>query len=544
MMAGGSNRYHSRTPVPTVAFPVSGLLAAAALAWSCGRSPGAPAATLRFHNMAEPRTLDPAGATLVPEKNLLLALGEGLTSVAPGGSGPPAPGVAHAWETSGDGRTLTFHLRPCTWSNGEPITADDFRRSWLRVLEPVTASPLAGLLFGIQGARDFYAGLGSRDAVGVETPDPRTLVVRLEHPQPWFPEMAASSPFVPVHASADRVPGFFVRRDAFVGNGPFVLESRIPNDRIVLRKNSLYWDAANVTLERIVMFSTDSRQAALAAFAGKRTDWVDDFPSVQAAAWRGSPALRTSPYLATYFLRFNTRKPPFGDRRVREAFHCAIDREAICARILGLGQRPATSLVPRSIEGPTGYRPVEGPGFDPERARQLLTEAGYPGGRGLGPVAYQFDTSEDHRRIAEAIQAMLARHLGVSVTLVNKEKKAAIEDEERLLYGGLSRGSWIADYVDPASFLDVFESGSPANRTGFASAAYDALLTRARACADRAERLRVLAEAERLLVTREFPLTPIYEYVKQSLVDPDRLAGGFGGSLLGYHPMKWIRLRT
>jgi ABC-type oligopeptide transport system substrate-binding subunit len=158
-------------------------------------------------------------------------------------------------------------------------------------------------------------------------------------------------------------------------------------------------------------------------------------------------------------------------------------------------------------------------------------------------VPLQFDTSDDNRRIAEAIQAMLKEHLGVDAYLVNKEKKALIEDEERLLYAGLSRGSWIADYADPSSFLDIFESGSPSNRTGFASPEYDELLTRARRSAGGAERLAILAEAERLLVTREFPLTPVYEYVKQTLVNPDRIAGGFQENLLGYHPMKWIRLR-
>jgi oligopeptide transport system substrate-binding protein len=434
-------------------------------------------------------------------------------------------------------------LRECRWSNGDPVTAEDFRASWLRVLDPTTASPLATLLFGIDGARAYNAGQGDRAAVGVGAPDARTLVVKLDHAQPWFPQMCASSPFVPVHPSAGDVPGFFVKSDRFVGNGPFVLDKRIPNDQVVLRRNPLYWDVRNVTLERIVAFATESKQAAVASFVAGRSDWVDDFPAAQASAWLDRRELRTAPYLATYFLRFNTTRPPFDDRRIREAFHCALDRKALCERILRLGQRPATCFVPRCIEAATGYRPVEGPGFDPARARQRLTEAGYPGGRGIGPVPLQFDTTDDNRRIAEAIQAMLKEHLGVDAYLVNKEKKALIEDEERLLYAGMSRGSWIADYADPSSFLDIFESGSPSNRTGFASPEYDGLLTKARRSAGGAERLAILAEAERLLVTREFPLTPVYEYVKQTLVNPDRIAGGFQENLLGYHPMKWIRLR-
>lgn len=515
-------------------------LAAAAIA-ACGGRREPPARTLRFHNMAEPRTLDPAGATGLPEKNLLLALSEGLTTFDPA-TGRPAPGVAETWETSPDGRRLRFRLRECRWSDGAPVTAGDFRRSWLRILDPATASPLATALFGVEGAREFNAGAGAATAVGIDAPDPRTLVVRLREPQPWFPELCVSSPLVPSHPRAGE-PGFFVRPERFVGNGPFLLEERVPNHRIVMRRNPRYWDAANVELERIEAYATESKQAALASFRAGRADWVDDFPAAQAAAWRGRPELRVSPYLATFFVRFNTTKKPFDDRRVREAFHRAIDRAAICERILGLGQRPSTSLVPRCIEGATGYRPAEGPGFDPEGARRLLAEAGYPGGKGLPAVSFQFDTNEDYRRIAEAMQAMFREHLGAEVYLVNKEKKSAIEDEERLLYGGMSRGSWVADVVDPANFLEILESGSPSNRTGFRSQEYDALLSRARACAEPSARLAILAEAEALLVQREFPIAPVYEYVKQTLVNPARVVGGFHENLLGYHPMKWIRVR-
>jgi oligopeptide transport system substrate-binding protein len=496
--------------------------------------------------MAEPRTLDPAGATGVPEKNLLLALCEGLTSFDPKSAGSVMPGAAERWEVSADGRTIRFALRECRWSNGDPVTAADFRDSWLRVLEPATASPLANLLFGIEGARDFNAGKAPAGKVGIEAAGARALLVRLIEPQPWFPQICASSPLVPVHGhardGAAREAGFFVRGERFVGNGPFVLEERIPNYRIVLRKNPEYWDRANVEIERIEAYAGESKQNAVAAFQAGRSDWVDDFPAAQADRWRGRPELRTSPYLATYFLRFNTTKAPFDDRRVREAFHRAIDRAAICERVLRLGQRPATHLVPASIEGACGYRPVEGAPFDPARARALLAEAGHADGRGLGPVQYQVDTNEDNRRIAEAIQAMLRENLGVEVVLVNKEKKALVEDEEGLRYVGMSRGSWIADYVDPLSFLEIFESGAPSNRTGFRCQEYDARLAEARACADPARRRALLADAEGILVTREFPCTPIYEFVKQTLVNPRRIVGGFEENLLGFHPMKWIRM--
>ncbi len=516
----------------------------AALGAACARArEEAPPATLRFHNLSEPRTLDPAGATGIAEKNLLLALSEGLAAFDPR-TGAPVPGVAERWEVSEDGLRWTFFLRPCAWSNGDPLTAHDFVASWLRVLAPETASPLANLLWEIEGARAFTTGEGPASAVGIEAPDARTLTVRLLRPMPWLAQLAASSPLVPVHLDSARRAGAFVRGDLWVGNGPFVLEERVPNFRIVMRRNPRYWDADRVAVDRIVAFATESKQAAVDAFRAGRTDWVDDFPAAQASSWRGRPELRTSPYLATYFLRCNVTRPPLDDRRVRRALHLAIDRAAICERVLGLGQRPSPGFVPRSLADTTGYVPAEGLGFDPVRARALLAEAGFPGGAGFPRLPYQFDTNEDHARIAEAIQAMLREHLGIDVWLVNQEKKAVLDDEQQLRYGGLSRGSWIADYVDPMTFLEVFGSESRSNRTGFASADYDRLLAAARACADPERRLEILRDAERLLVEIEHPILPIYEYVKQTLVNPARIVGGFHENPLGFHPMRWIRLAS
>lgn len=514
------------------------IIAAAAVA--CGRPPRDPA-TLVFHNMSEPRTLDPAGATGIAEKNLLLAMAEGLTTLDPK-TALPAPGVAERFETSADGKTLQFFLRDCKWSNGEPVVAADFRDSWLRVLDPATASPLANLLFSIDGAKAFHEGRAARDAVKIVATEPTLLTIQFEAPDPRFIQLCASSPLVPVHKSAFTTAGFFVHSEAFVGNGPFVLEKRIPNFKIVFKKNINYWDSANVKIERIVAFAAESKQTAVDAFAGGQTDWVDDFPAAQAGAWKGRPELRASPYLATFFLRFNTTKKPFDDRRVREAIHRAIDRESICSYILKLGQRPALNLVPKCMETHTNYKCAGGAPFDPRRARELLTEAGFPGGFGIPPVEFQYDTNEDHRRVAEAIQEMLKKNLNIDVFLLNKEKKVHIDDEEHLRYGGMSRGSWIADYVDPMTFLEVFESGAPSNRTGFRSPEFDGLLTSARREIDPAGRALILQKAEELLVTREFPMTPIYEYVKQTLVNPARITGGFYENPLGYHPMKWIRL--
>ncbi|MFN0207703.1 MAG: peptide ABC transporter substrate-binding protein [Planctomycetota bacterium] len=510
-------------------------------AFACSRPPN-PKQTLRFHNMAEPRTLDPAGATGIPEKNLLLALAEGLTSLDPKTSAA-TPGVAERFVFSADGKTLTFYLRSCVWSNGDPVTAGDFKDSWLRVLDPATASPLATLLFGIAGAREYHEGTADAARVGIVVSDPRTLIVKFIAPQPWFLQLAASSPFTPVHRSMTSSPRGFVHSKYFTGNGPFVLEERIPNFRIVMKKNPNYWDSANVTIETIIAYSTENKQTAVDAFRAGRTDWVDDFPGAQAASWIGKPELRISPYLGIYFLRFNTTKPPLHDARVRRAIHLAIDRTAICKNVTKLGQTPAAGFVPKCIETLGDYKSFRGELYNPETARSLLAAAGYPGGKGFPRIEYQFDTSDDHKRIAEAVQAMLKENLGVDVFLVNKEKKVVIDDEENLRYAGLSRGSWIADYTDPATFLDIFETGAPSNRTGFTNKEYDQLLAEARACGDAGKRMQLLSRAEQILMEREFPVTPIYEYVKQTLVNPQRVAGGFYENPMGFHPMKWIRLK-
>ncbi|MBI3819674.1 MAG: peptide ABC transporter substrate-binding protein [Planctomycetes bacterium] len=518
------------------------ILLAFAAAAACRRAPDA-ASTLRFHNMSEPRTLDPAGAISVAEKNLLLALCEGLTSLDPR-TARPVPAVASRYTALDGGRTLQFDLRECRWSNGDPVTASNFRDSWLRVLEPATASPLVNLLFSIRGARAFHEGRAPRDQVGIAAPDTRTLIVRFDHPDPRFLQLCASSPLVPVHPRAAATAGFYTRAEAFIGNGPFVLAERTPNLRIVMIKNRSYWDASNVTIEKIVAWSTDSKQAAVDAFRGGQSDWVDDFPAGQASSWLGSAELSTSPYLATFFVRFNTHKKPFDDRRVREAVHRAIDRAAICRGILKLGQRPATGFVPACMETVSDYHCISGPDFDPVRARELLAEAGYPDGSGLPPVEFQYDTNEDYKKICEAIQAMLRENLNMRIYLINKEKKVHLDDEENLRYGGLSRGSWIADYMDPMTFLEILAGDSPDNRTGFQCKEYDELLERARAEGDPKARLETLQKAEEILVRREFPITPIYEYVKQTLVDRKRIVGGFYENPLGVHPMKWIRLAS
>lgn len=507
---------------------------------ACARRPD-PALTLRFHNMSEPRTLDPAGATGVAEKNLLLALSEGLTTLDPK-TALPAPGVAERYTVSPDGLTYRFFLRECQWSDGEPVTAQDFRESWIRVLNPANASPLATMMYLIRGARELHQQTGTGEGLAVRVVSNAELEVGLAAPDARFLQLCASSPFVPVPVRRVVQKGFFTNAGLFTGNGPFVLAERIPNFRIVMKKNPKYWDAANVQIETLVAYAGENKQTAVDAFRAGRTDWVDDFPTAQAAGWAGQPGLRTSPYLATYFLRFNTTKPPFNDRRVREAVHLAIDRDSICNNILQMGQRPALSLTPTCMTRITGYVPPRGPGLDVARARALLAGAGFPGGAGFPQIEYQYDTNDDHRRIGEAIQAMLRENLGISLFLINKEKKVLIDDEERLRYRGLSRGSWIADAMDPLSFLEIFHSRSPANRTGFSHQQYDAWLDAAQRSADPEERARILANAEKLLVESEFPFTPIFEYIKLTLVNPERIIGGFHENPMGYHPMKWIRL--
>ncbi len=494
---------------------------------------------------SEVSDLDPQLAANIAENDIASALFEGLVTEDPVDL-HPVPGVAESWEISPDQLTYLFHLRAgAKWSNGTPVTAQDFVGSWRRILTPALGAANADLLHVLQGAEAFHRGL-TKDfgSVGVTALDDRTLRVRLEHPAPYFLSLLTHPAWAPVPLSVIAAAGSATERgnawsqpETFVGNGAFTLKSWQPNRRIIVERSPTYWDAAKVRLAAIYFYPIDSSDAEERAFrAGQlHLTYVLPFGKVETYRRDGPQFLRADPYLNTYFLRLNLRRPPFGDERVRRALALTVDRAGIVEKILHGGQRAATALVPPGLPG---YTPAAGIAGDAATARQLLAAAGFPGGRGLPTIELLYNTSDNHRILAEALQEMWRRELGVEVRLVNQEFKVVLSERRAGNYQILL-SDWVGDYLDPITFLDLWCSDSSNNHTGWASPAYDSLLFAAARAPDPADRANQLRQAESLMLAA-VPIIPLYYNTHVFLVQP--AVKGWHPTLLDHHPYKHVWL--
>ncbi|HEY4988486.1 MAG TPA: peptide ABC transporter substrate-binding protein, partial [Opitutaceae bacterium] len=468
--------------------------------------------------------LDPHLATQTAYYSVLSALLEGLVA-EDAVDLHPVPGVAERWDVSPDGLTYTFYLRAdARWSNGEAVTAQDFIDSWRRILTPSLGAANASQLYLIQGAEAFNKGDGAFSGVGIRAKDSHTLTVALEHAAPWFLSLLASPAWMPVPVAtvakyggvADRgnswaVPG------RWVGNGPFVLTSWNRGQEIVVTRSPTYWDEGRVRLREIHFHTFDSIDAEERAFRAGQIHVTETIPPDKIDAYRrDSPALlRLDPLLGTYFLRVNVRRPALNDARIRLALAYAIDRAAIAEKVLRGGQVPAYSITPPGL---AGYSPELVQQKRLDEAKRLLEEAGHAGGAGLPVFELLYNTSETHRLIAEAVQEMWRRDLGIQVHLKNEDVKSMEAARSTGSYE-LLRSAWIADYADPSAFLDVWRGDSANNFTGWANADYDGLLFAAARTADLAARNTLYGKAEHILLV-EAPVIPIYHYVHAFLIQP------------------------
>ncbi len=536
------------------------------LALALARRAQLPRADFVFNNGNEVSSLDPAGVSGQSEGRVVSALFEGLTVKHPE-TLAPLPGVAESWAVSPDGLTYTFHLRAARWSNGDELAAADFVWSWQRLLEPETAAPYAYLLWCVRGARTFsnpeldaQARATLWPAVGIRASDARTLVVELDRPTPYFLALTSFHPLFPVHRPSlehfrrrypERWQSEWMRPGHLVSNGPYKLALRRVNDRLRLAKNPEYWDARALAFQTIDVLAIEHIGTALNLYLAGEVDWLDRVPTQLVPRLLAREDFAPAPYLASYFYRVNTRKPPFDDRRVRRALALSIDRRALCEKILQKGERPSWSLTPPGLAGyprpEMQHAPVGADLADQDaalaadraEARALLAQAGFGPGRRFPTLALHFNTSETHRDLAEVIAADWSSALGIEVQLQNQEWKSYLDAQQNLRYD-VSRSSWIGDYADAQNFLEVFVSGSENNRTGWSNARYDELVGLAARTTDPERRLAHLAEAEALLL-EELPILPIYGYVSQNLVNP-RL-GGFFANVQDEHPVKFLHWR-
>ncbi|CAB4243476.1 ABC-type oligopeptide transport system, periplasmic component [Methylacidimicrobium sp. AP8] len=506
---------------------------------NCSRPSGSDRLTLI--NGPEPESLDPQVITGQPEGRICKALFEGLT--AEDKDGNIVPGIAREWTVSPDGRTYRFLLRESCWSDGSPLTAADFVASWQRALAPEMAAKYADLLYFIENAEAYNRGwLHDFSKVGVRAIDAHTLEVRLIGPTPFFPALCAQPIYFPVPLAAIQKHGDnWIKPGKLVSNGPYLLESWRINDRIVLRKNPRYWRQETVCIPWIEALAVTRASAAFNLYASGKADLLLDkglIPTFFLSELRKQPYFHSAPFLATYFYRINVTVPPLNDPRVRKALALSIDRERLIRTITRGGELPARSLTPPGIPG---YTPPAGLEFDPDKARALLAEAGFPGGRGFPPLTLLYNSSEQNEQIATEIQALWRQILGISVSLRNQEWKVYLNSVQSLSYE-IARSSWVGDYADPYTFLGCFLRGSGNNNTGWSNSRYEQLLAEATVTVDLKRRLALLHEAETILVNEELPILPIYFYSGIMLYDENRL-GGIACNLLDEHPFREIYFR-
>lgn len=480
---------------------------------------------IRAGNRSEVEELDPHLVTGTAEFRACTALFEGLTSVDPA-TLRPIPGMAERWEVSEDGLTYTFHLRAdAKFSNGDPLTAQNFAYSWQRMLSPKLAAEYAYMLHCIKNAKAYNEGtITDFSQVGIKAIDDHTFQVSLENPTPYFVSMQVNFMWMPVHRATIEKFGAQEARGTkwthtgnHVSNGPFMLDEWRPDEYLRMVRNPHYWNAANVKPDAVKLYPISNEKTEENSFRTGELHMTYSIPmhSIESYKREQPEVLHLEPYLQTYFYRFNTTRPPFNDARVRRAFGMAIDRDAFAKNVMKAGEAPAWHFTPPNMAGYTSRHKVQ---YDPAAAKALLAEAGYPEGKGFPHVIMLYNSAELDKTVSEAIQQIWQATLGVQVELRNQDYKTYLASMSSLDYD-IARSTWAADFVDPINFLECFLSGQGNNRTGYASGQYDALIHQAYAEADAQKREDALQEAESILL-EDAPITPLCFMTQKFLLSP------------------------
>ena len=497
---------------------------------------------------SEPRTLDPQEAQGVTEHHIIMAMIEGLVAPSIDDQSKVVPGMADRWEHNEDYSVWTFHIgEDRKWSNGDPVTAEDFVFSYKRMLTASFGAQYADNLFILKGAEEYYRGkITDFDQVGVKALDPRTLRIELVGPTPYLLSLVQHDSWLPVNPKAilsfgniDTRDSKWTRAENYIANGPFKMKSWRPNDVIEVVRNPLYWDAANVKLNGINFFSIENLNTQERAFQAGQLHKTDQVPLDKVPYYRRTrpELMRIDPYEGVYFYRINVARKPLDNPKVRLALNLAVDRDAIVKNILREDQKPATGYTP---PGMGDYQPLDKMHYDPERARQLLAEAGYPNGKGFPKFTLHFNTLESHRAIAEAIQQMWKEELNIDVGLENQEWKVYLDTQNNKNYD-ISRSAWIGDFMDPVTFLSMWTTGNGNNNTNWGNPKYDAFIEQAARTGDPKARLEILHQAEDLFLS-EAPIVLVYWYTNAYLLQPS--VQNWNPLVLGNHNYKYIDLKS
>lgn len=519
---------------------------------------------------SEPQTIDPALNTAVDGAVMLNHFYEGLLKWKDNGEeineevngAELVPGQAESWEKveNEDGTvTYTFKLREdAKWSDGEPVTANDFVYAWQRLATPETAADYTYMIDMVKGYDEVYNGVPTGEyeevedeetgevterevmdnadpsTLAVSAPDDQTFVVTLSYDCPYFIEVCAFPAAFPVRQDLIEEHGdqWTFEPDTYVSNGPFKMDEWKHNAYIKAVKNDNYYDKESVTTDSITFQLMDDNSAMLSAFDSGTIQYIERVPVDEVATRLADGELNIVDYVGTYYACFNTEKAPFDNPLVREAFSLVIDRNYIVEKVSQAGEVPATGYVPSGIydaEGPDGddFRTIGGDYYSVaaedyqancEKARELLAEAGYPNGEGFPAVEYLYNTDDNHKAIGEALQQMWQTELGVTVTLNNQEWGVFLQTRKDGNYQ-VARNAWIADYNDPCTFLDMWYTDGGNNDAQYSNSDYDALIDAAKSTDDPAERMQAFHDAEDILIGQDKVLAPIYFYTRYFLLD-------------------------
>jgi oligopeptide transport system substrate-binding protein len=483
----------------------------------------------------EPDSLDIHQAQGLASINVLRDLREGLVTFDAGGE--LVPGAAESWEVAESGLVYRFRIREdARWSNGDPVLAEDFVRGFRRALDPASTAATAGLLSPVANAESILSGGLGPGSLGIVAISERELQILLARRTPWFPEILAHPVSFPLHASKGGV-------DEVEVNGAYRLVEWTPNSLMRLEKNPHFHGASSIAVSTIEYYPIEQAAAELSRFRAGELDITETIPAGR-YQWlqENLPGeLRVYPYLGSFWLYVNLRHPRLGSSvELRRALALAINRDILTRIVIGAGEQPAYSLVPPGMEG---YEPAVMPEASlsqEEReslARALFAESG---AADSGPLRLQlrYNTSGIHRRMAVAVTAMWKQVLGVDTELFNEEWKVFVNNRQMGLVTEVFRGGWIADYADPASFLDLFRGDGEMNFTFFENQAFDALLDEARGATGE-ERDALLQRSEAILL-QEMPAIPLYYYVSRHLVKPG--VRGFVDNVRDVHLSRYLSL--
>ncbi|MBO8137831.1 MAG: peptide ABC transporter substrate-binding protein [Desulfotomaculum sp.] len=500
----------------------------AAVIAGCGGGAQEEGAFITHNHGEEPETIDPALNTTVNGGTIILAVFEGLTKLDEKDN--PVPGTAERWEVSKDKTKYTFYLRKdAKWSDGKPVTAHDFAYAWERALDPNTGAEYAYQLYYIKNGKAYNKGEAEAEDLGIKVIDDYTLEVQLESPTPYFLKLAAFPTLMPVRKDVIEEHGDQWARspETYIGNGPFKMVEWKNKDSMKFVKNEHYWNKDAVKIDGFIETFIAESSTMLSAYEAGELDIIDQVPleEIDRLKKEKPDELHITPQLGTYYYAFNVTKEPFDDVRVRKAFIYALDKEAMVNKVRKSGI-PASAFVPPGVpdtgEG-TEFREVGGPIYptkaDPEKARQLLAEAGYPNGEGFPDVVLKYNTSEGHKKLAEAALEMWKKNLGIdNITLRNEEWAVFVNTRQKGDFQ-IARHGWLGDYNDPMTFIDLFTTGNGNNDTQWSSKEYDALVDKIRNTTNEEERMKLLHQAEEMFL-EDAIMIPVFHYTENAMIKP------------------------